>query len=398
MKDIQGKEYIDCLSQMAGPGGVGISHPRVVQAVKDQVEKLACAMTWCSNIPKVQLAKKLAKITPPGMNKFYFATGGSEANEFALKTAIKITGKKEVISVYLAYHGTNIALLSLSNARYREGMPLIPGFYQIPPSYCYRCPYGKVYPDCNLECARALEEMIQFGTHHDVSAFIIEPILGPGGHIVPPLEYFKIIRKICDKYGILYIADEVQTGFGRTGKMWGMDHYKVIPDIMVVGKAMGGGVPVSAAILKEDIVTSELEKQPYHIYTFEGNPLSCAAASAVVDIVVEENIPRKAEKMGRFWFERLKELEEKHPIIGELRGKGLFIGVELVKDRKTKERASEETARVLEECQRRGVLFARSNWPGNVIKIKPPIVISEDLSSQAIGVLDEALEVVEKDM
>jgi 4-aminobutyrate aminotransferase-like enzyme len=383
---------------MAGPAGVGISHPKVVKAVQDQVEKLACGMVWCVNIPRVELAEKLAKITPHGMSKFYFATGGSESNECAIKTAMKITHKKEFIGVYLGYHGATIALLSLSNAYYRERIPPMPGFRQIPAPYCYRCTYGKTYPGCNLECARALEDMIQFGTCHDVAAFIMEPILGPGGHIVPPNEYFKIIREICDHYGILHIDDEVQTGFGRTGKMWGIEHYEVVPDIMVVGKAMGGGIPVSASIFKEDIVVPELEEHPYHIFTFAGNPLSCAAALAVVDIVVEEDMPSKAEKMGRFWYEKLDELKEKHSIIGDIRGKGLFIGVELVKDRKTKERASREAARVIAECQNRGVLFALSNWPANVIKIKPPLVITETLSSQALEVFDEVLGIVEKDI
>jgi len=400
LKDINGKEYIDCLSQMAGPAGVGISHPKVVTAVKEQVEKLACGMAWAVNIPRVELAEKLAKITPPGMTKFFFATTGGESNEFALKTAMKITKKKEIISVYLAFHGQTIALLSLGHPWHRVGMPTVPGFRQIPPPYCYRCSYGKSYPNCDLECAKALENMIQFGSYHDVAAFIMEPILGMGGHIVPPKEYFKIIRKICDRYGVLFITDEIQTGFGRTGKMWGIEHYNVVPDIMVIGKAMGGGIPVSAAVFKDELVAPELEEDPYHVYTNQGIPLSCAPASAVVDIVLEEDLPGKAEKIGKFWYERLKELQKKHSIIGDIRAKGLYIGIELVKDRKTKQRASQEALQVLQECQKRGVLFAISNKPGvgNVIKIKPPMVITEELSSKALQVLDEVLGVVEKHM
>jgi len=400
VKDINGKEYIDCLSQMAGPAGVGISHPKVVAAVKDQVEKLACGMAWCPNMPRTELAEKLSKITPPGMTKFFFATTGGESNEFAIKTAIKITKRKEVIGVYFAYHGGTIALMSLGHPWHRVGMPTVPGFRQIPSPYCYRCSYGQRYPSCNLECAKALEEMIQFGTYHDVAAFIMEPILGMGGHIVPPEGYFKIIREVCDRYNVLFITDEIQTGFGRTGKMWAIDHYGVVPDIMVVSKALGGGVPISAAVFREEIVSPELEEDPYHVYTNQGIPLSCAAASAVVDIVVEENMPGKAEKMGVFWHDRLRELEEKHAIIGDIRAKGLYVGVELVKDRKTKERAPQEALRVLEECQKRGVLFALSNkrGVGNVIKIKPPMVITEGLSSTALEVFDEALGIVEREL
>ncbi|NQS89504.1 aspartate aminotransferase family protein [Patescibacteria group bacterium] len=397
LKDINGQEYIDCVSQMSGPAGIGISHPRVVKAIKDQVEKLACGLAHAVNMPRVELAEKLAKITPPGMSKLFFATTGGESNEFALKTAMKITGKKEVISVYHAYHGATIALTSLGQHWNRVG-PAVPGFRQIPAPYCYRCPYGKTYPGCNFECAQALEEMIQFGTYHDVAAFIMEPILGMGGHIVPPQEYFKIIREICDRYGLLFITDEIQTGFGKTGKMWAIEHYDVIPDIMVIGKAMGGGVPISAAVFKEDIVSPELEKDPYHVYTNQGIPLSCAAASAVIDVIVEENIPAKAEKMGEFWYEHLKELQNKHPLIGDIRAKGLFIGLELVKNRKTKERATQEALQVVEECLRQGVIFALSTKPGigNVIKIKPAMIITEELSSRALQVLDKALEVAEK--
>lgn len=286
----------------------------------------------------------------------------------------------------------------MGHSWHRVGIPIVPGFRQIPAPYCYRCSYGKTYPQCDLECARALEEMIQFGSYHDVAAFIVEPILGMGGHIVPPKEYFRIIREICDRYEVLLITDEIQTGFGRTGKMWAIEHYDVVPDIMTISKAMGGGVPISAAVFRKNIVAPELEEDPYHVYTNQGIPLSCAAASAVVDIVVQEDIPGKAEKIGKFWYENLKALQDKHSIIGDIRGKGIFIGVELVKDRKTKERASQEALQILRQCQERGVLLAISNKPGvgNVIKIKPPMIITEELSGQALKVFDEVLGQVEK--
>jgi len=378
---------------MGGPAGVGISHPKVVKAVKEQVEKLTCAMAWAINIPRVEAAEKLAKITPPGMTKFLFATGGGESVEAALKAAMIITGRKEVISVHHAYHGNSIALLSLCFPLGRKGIPRVPGFYQIPAPYCYRCNFGKTYPDCDLECAKFLEKTIQLSTHNDVAAFIIEPILGSGGQIIPPKEYFKIIREICDQYGVLLVTDEIQTGFGRTGKMWGIEHYDVIPDIMIIGKGMGGGVPVSAAVFKKELITPELEENFHHIYTNQGIPLSCAAASAVVDIIVEEDMPGKAEKMGKFWYERLKELKKKHPIIGDIRAKGLFIGVELVRDRRTKERAIQETKQVIEEGLKRGVIFHPTG--DNIIKFKPPMVITEDLSSKVLQVFDEVLGMVE---
>jgi len=396
IKDINGREYIDGISICAGPATVGSAHPKVVNAVIEQVKKLPSASPWCVNIPRVELAEKLSKILPLGLNKFHFFCGGGEAVEFAIRTAIRSSKKREVIGLYTAYHGTSLGLLSIGGTWNRKGLPTLPGFRQIPPAYCYRCFYGKEYPKCNFECAKALENMIQYGTYDDVAAFILEPMMGVGGHIIPPKEYFKIVRGICDKYEILLIFDEIQTGFGRTGKMWAADYYEVNPDIMVIGKAMGGGIPVSAAIFREDMVLPP-EEEAESLNTFSGSPLACAAASAVVDIVIEENLPQKAAETGDFMMERLKEIEDKHPLIGEIRGLGLFIGVELVKDRKTKERAPQEASRVVDECRKRGVLLMLSyNGKGNVAKIKPPLNVERNLAEKIVDVLDESLSVVEK--
>lgn len=395
-KDINGKEYIDGVSLCAGPTSVGSSHPKVVNAVIEQVKKLSFATPWFINVPKLELAEKLSKIMPGGLNKFYFLCGGGEAVEFAIKGAIKSSKKREVIGLYTGYHGATIATLSLGHPWHRKGLPTVPGFRQIPAAYCYRCFYGKEYPGCDFECAQALENMVRYGSYDDVAAFVLEPMQGVGGHIIPPKGYFKIVREICDKYGVFLIFDEIQTGFGRTGKIWAADYYEVLPDIMVIGKAMGGGIPISAAVFREDMKFPSWEQQEVYS-TFSGSPLSCAAASAVVDIVVEENLSQKATETGAFMMERLKEMKDRHPLIGEVRGAGLFIGVELVKDRKTKERASQETTRVLEECRKRGVILMQSYKAGvgNVVKIKPPLNIGEDLAGKIIDVLDESLGVVE---
>ena len=400
VKDINGKEYIDAISMMAGPTSIGKSHPKVVEAVKKQVEKSSLTFSGSINIPRVELSEKLAKITPPKLNKFFFACGGSEAVETALEGAMKITGKKEVISLYNAYHGGTLATLSLGQPCHREGFPTIPGFRQIPSPYCYRCSYGKEYPNCTFECARALEDIIRYGTYNNVAAFIAEPMLGNGGHIIPPdKEYFRIIRETCDKYDVLLITDEIQTGFGRTGKMWACDHYEFQPDIMVVGKAMGGGLPISATIFKEDILPPDFGKKAWHTFTFSGAPIVCAAASAAIDVVIEEKLPERAAETGDFMMERLKLMQEKHPLIGDVRGKGLFIGVELVKDKKTKEKAVDEAAKVLEGSQRRGVLFGISTLVGvgNVIKIKPPLNITKDTAIKILDLFEEAVSEVEKE-
>jgi len=399
VKDINGKEYIDGYSQVAGPTGIGNRHPKVVAAVKEQVDKLPCNSPWFINIPQVELAEKLAKITPGNLRKFYFLVGGGEAVEYGIRTAIKASGKGEVLGVYFGYHGTMMSSLSLGNSSHRRGLPPMPGFRQIPPAYCYRCFYGQRYPGCNFECAKALETTIQYATYNDVAAFVIEPMMGVAGHIIPPKDYFKIVREICDKYGVFLIFDEIQTGFGRTGKMWGADYYEVQPDIMILGKALGGGIPISAAVFRDDIdLPSEEEQEVFS--THSGSPLCCAAACAAVDVVLEEKLPEKAAETGKFMMGRLEEIQKDHPLIGEVRGAGLFLGIELVKNRKTKERAPEEALRLIQECRNRGVLLQLAMKPhvGNAVTIKPPMNIPKDLTLRILDVLDESLHEVEKSL
>jgi len=397
VKDINGREYIDGISICAGPASIGSAHPKVVNAVIEQVKKLPAASPWCVNIPMVELAEKLAKILPQGFNKFRFFCGGGEAVDFAIRTAILSLKKREVISLYTGFHGTSFGLLSLGGSWNRIRLPIVPGFRQIPPAYCYRCFYGKEYPQCDFECAKALESMIQWGSSGEVAAFVLEPMMGVGGHVIPPKDYFQVAREICDKYGVLLIFDEIQTGFGRTGKMWAADYYEVNPDIIVIGKAMGGGIPISGTIFSENVPLPPEEEAEWCINTFCGNPLGCAAASAVIDVIVEENLIQKTVETGSFMMERLKEIEGKHPLIGEIRGAGLFIGVELVKDKETKERANEEAKKVVAECRKRGVLLMVSyNGKGNVVKIKPPLNIERSLVEKIVDVLDESLSVVEK--
>lgn len=400
VRDINGKEYIDGISQMAGVSSVGNSHPKIVKTVKKQVETLASAPCSAVNIPRVELSEKLAKITPSKLNKFFYACGGSEAMETAIKGAIKIKGKKEVIALQKGFHGNSLALLSLGPPYQRKGYPIMPGFRQIAAPYCYRCSYGRGYPNCDFECARFLEDEVRYGTYNEVCAFIVEPMLGNAGNVIPPdKEYFRIIRQICDKYGLLLIMDEVQTGLGRTGKMWAHEHYGVQPDIMAIGKPLGGGLPISATAFSEDILPPDFYKKAWHIFTFSGAPLLCAAASACIDVILEENLPEKSRKMGEFMMAELQEIEEKHPLIGDIRGKGLFIGVELVKDRNTKEEAINETTEVLKRCEKKGLILGQSRMGGigNVIKIQPPLNIERNTAARIVEILDEAISEVENE-
>ncbi|MEM2960734.1 MAG: aminotransferase class III-fold pyridoxal phosphate-dependent enzyme, partial [Candidatus Bathyarchaeia archaeon] len=387
----------------AGTTFIGWNRPEVIEAVKKQLE-FPHAFFGHINLPRVELAEKLARITPPNLIRSWFATGGGEANEAAVKASIKYTGKKEVISLYNGFHGISIGMLSLGHRRLREGFPVVPGFRQIPSPYCYRCFYGKSYPGCDFECARALESAIEYGSSYNVAAFLIEPVQGMGGHIFgPSIEYGKIIREICDKYGIVVIADEIQSGFGRTGKMWACEVVGLKPDTITLGKALGGGYPISAAVFSDAIADAFKDKDPtqwWQPLTFSGNPLSCAAASAVVDVVTRDNAAERAAMVGKSWMKRLKEMEMDHSIVGDVRGPGLFFGMEIVRDKKTKEKGIEEASKIVNRCFEKGAIYGLSQpyGLGNVIKIKPPYVISEEESTKALDILDEAITEVEKSM
>lgn len=404
VKDINGKEYIDCLSQTAGVLGIGHSHPKYVKAVQDQLSRISHTLTMFVNPPRAELAEKLATIAPGKMKnniKTYFSTGGSEANETALKFAMLVTKKKEVVSVWHAYHGGTLALMSLvGQSWHREGFVRFPGFSQIPNAYSYRCPFGKNHdPDiCDVEVAQYLENHIRYGTANDVAAFMIEPIQGNGGHTYPfNREYFKIIREICDRYDILLIVDEVQTGMGRTGKIWGSDYFGIEPDIVTSAKALGGGMPVAATMIRSDLVPESMLDAQWHIFTMGGGPVECAGANASIDIMREEKLPEKAARQGHRVTKRLNEMYTRHPMIGEVRGPGLFVGVELVKDRRTKTPAYEESVKVFSKSLDKGVLFGISAKAGlgNVIKIKPPLSIPDELMDRSLETLDKVLSEVE---
>lgn len=400
LKDIEGREYIDFVSQTSGSASVGSGHPKVVEAIKEQADQMLHNSAWFINIPKVELSEKLARITPPKLKKFHYLGGGGEANEFALHQAMRYTKRKEAISLYMGYHGASIAMLNLGQAAHRNGLPAVAGFRQIPPAYCYRCFYGRSYPGCDYLCARFLEEKIRHETYNDVAALMMEPIIGNGGHITPPdKEYFKIIREICDRYGIMLIYDEIQTCLGRIGKMWAADYYETYPDILVLGKGIGGGMPLGVAAISTDITLPTDEEQEI-ISTFSGSALMCAAASAVLDVIVDEQIPQRAERLGVLVKGRLEEMQEKHPLIGEVRGAGLFWGVELVKDRQTKEKAFKEVLDVCARSRDKGlnIIISGKAGIGNVLNIKPPITISEDLLNRGLDILDEVLGEVEREM
>lgn len=403
--DSDGKEYIDMLCQTAGVVGIGHRNSKVVAAVKEQAEKSFHVLTSFVNEPRTLFAEKLAAVAPGSMKnncKMYISSGGSEANEVALKMAMLATGKNEIISTYFSYHGGTLAELSLLGQSYsRKGpWPRFPGFQQIPNAYCYRCVYGQEPKSCQLECAEALRWAVKYGSADNVAAFIQEPVPGNGGHMVPPKEYFQRIRQICDELGILYILDEVQTGVGRSGKWWAADYFEVEPDIFTTSKAIGGGMPVAATVIRNGLLPEEIIDDQWHIFTFGGSPISCAAGAATIDFVNEEDLPGKATRQGARLSERLNDMKERYESIGDVRSMGMFIGVEIVKNKATKEPWCAGAGNIFGLALDKGALFGTNGCRGNgnIIKLKPPLILTDEEADKALDILEESIAENEKSL
>lgn len=395
--DADGKHYTDCFSGISVVN-TGHCNPRVIEAAKKQLDQLvhACAYVYYIE-PVAELAKKLAQISPKGLQKTFFSNSGAEAIETGLKLARKFTKKHEIIALMRSFHGRTIGTLSVTGQAGRRHASMGPYLGSIaftPTPYCYRCPCGLEYPGCQIQCAKMIDDVVRYSTSNDVAAFIVEPVLGEGGIIVPPKEYFSEAKRILDAYGILFIDDEVQTGFGRTGQLFGINHYGVTPHIMCVAKAIANGLPLGGCIARADIADSF--EPGDHLSTFGGNPVSCAAAVANIDFILEENLLSRATKSGEYVMRRLEELKQKHDLIGEVRGKGLMIGIELVKDRKSKQPATQETGKLRDLCREKGVLVGHGGPLGNVLRIQPPLIISQDLLDRAIDVVDMSISEISK--
>jgi len=392
VRDMDGKEYIDCYAGISVVNA-GHCHPRIVQAVKDQADRLIhCCSYIYHTVPAAELASRLAEIAPGRLEKTFFGNSGAEANECALKVVKKYTKRHEIIALECSFHGRTIGTLSVTGQagrkRYDMG-PYLSGVSFAPAPYCYRCPFQEEYPSCDLTCARRLEDIIDFHSSNNVAALIAEPVLGEGGVIVPPDGYFRAIKDILDAHNILLIADEVQSGFGRTGKMFAAEHYGVEPDIMTLGKAIAGGLPLSACLARAEI--GDAFELGDHLSTFGGNPISCAAAIANLEIFREERLVDAAEEKGRYLIAELEEMKGRHELIGDVRGRGLMIGVELVKDRRTKIPATEEAFTVKERAMEQGVLLGYGGVRRNTVRFQPPLVITREQIDKALTVFESAL-------
>lgn len=396
IKDLDGNIYIDFISSRCVVN-VGHRHPKIVETLKQQIDKL----THGINEYRFRLERELSRITPGDFKKrVSYSLTGSAANDAAVKLARWGTGRPYIIAFAGAYHGVTYGALSLSSylPRMRRGFgPLVPGIYTMPYPYCYRCPFGLEYPGCDLRCLHYIEYAFKsYLPPDEVAAVSIEPIAGDAGWIVPPDGYLKGLREFCDEYGILLIAEEVQTGFGRTGKWFACEHWNVVPDIIILGKAMAGGIPLSAVVGRAEL----FERNGIHFshgHTFSGYPLGCAAALTNIQIIKEERLIENAERVGSHIMRRLDEMLEDHSIIGDVRGKGLLIGVEIVKDKGSKKPGIEEADAICRKAFERGLYIIRMGAYGTAtLRVAPPLIITKEQADIALNILEEAISEVEK--
>jgi len=385
--DSEGKEYLDFFGGIVTIS-VGHCNEKVTGAIQKQSAKLQHISTLYPNEPHVRLAEKLAQITPGKLQKSFFTNSGTEANETAVLLAELHTQCQDVIALRHGYSGrTHLAMSLTAHAAWRLMPASTPGIHHIPNAYCYRCPFGLTYPSCDLKCAKDLEEAIQTVTSGRLAAFVAEPIQGIGGFITPPKEYFSEIIAIVRKYGGLFICDEVQTAWGRTGgKMFGIEHWGVEPDIMTFAKGMANGTPIGATIATAEIADS---MKGMSISTFGGNPVASVAALATIEVVEEENLVENARVMGKRLRDGLEALKIKyHPVIGDVRGMGLMQGLELVGENKQPQ--PEATGRLFEATKTNGLLIGKGGLAGNVIRITPPLNVTADQIDQALKMLDRS--------
>jgi len=391
VEDVDGNRFLDFNAGIAVVA-TGHCHPKVVEAIQRQAAQLVhMSGTDFYYENMVALAEKLAAVAPGGgERRVSFGNSGTEAIEAALKLARYSTGREKFIAFLGAFHGRTMGSLSLTASKpvQRRGFsPLVPGVHHIPYAYCYRCAYGKSPDSCAVECAKVIEDQLvkTIVPADEVAAIVLEPVQGEGGYIVPPQKFFDELARIAKRFGMLLVFDEVQSGMGRTGKMWAAEHFGASPDILAVAKGIASGLPLGATVARVDLMTWP---PGAHASTFGGNPVACAAALATIELL-EKELVANAAQMGAYIMDRLREWPARFPVVGEVRGLGLMIGIELVRDRQTRERAPALRNRVLELAFERGLLVLGAGE--NSIRLCPPLVITRDQAAFAVDVLEECL-------
>ena len=391
VEDVDGNVFLDCTAGIAVTA-TGHCHPDVVAAIVDQAGRfLHMSGTDFYYELQVRLGEELSAIAPmPGPHKTFFGNSGTEAIEAAIKLARYHTKRQGLIAFFGAFHGRSMGALSLTAskpAQRKRFAPLVPGVFHAPYANCYRCPVNATPDMCAAECLRFLEEqtLVHLVSPEEVAAVVVEPIQGEGGYVVPPDVFLQRLRELTTKHGMVLVVDEVQSGMGRTGKMFAIEHAGVEPDMVATAKGIASGLPLGVLIAR-----AELMSWPpgAHASTFGGNPVACAASLATIKLL-REQLMANAEQVGAHLLSRAKALMEKHSIVGDVRGRGLMIGVELVRDRQTKERATTERDRVVRECFNRGLLVLGAGQ--NAIRLSPPLVLTRDQADTAVRILDESL-------
>jgi 4-aminobutyrate aminotransferase len=396
VEDVDGNRFLDCAAGIA-VNSTGHSHPDVVRAIVDQAQKfLHMSGTDFYYEPQVRLAEQVGEIVPiRGEVRSFFGNSGTETTEAAIKLARYTTKRQNIIAFFGSFHGRSLGALALTASKVvqRKGMgPLMPGVYHAPYADCYRCPVGALPDSCAAECVNWIEEQLflHLVSPEEVAALVVEPIQGEGGYVVPPKQFHDRLRALTSEHGILLVADEVQSGMGRTGRMFACEHFDLEPDMLNIAKGVASGMPLGITVARADIMNWP---PGTHASTFGGNPVSCAAALATIKLL-REQLVKNAETVGGYLLDRLREIADKHTLIGDVRGKGLMIGVELVRDRKTKERATKERDAVLEAMFGKGVLILGAG--PNAVRFAPPLVLSKEQAESAVRIFDETLTEVEK--
>ncbi|MEP6901511.1 MAG: aspartate aminotransferase family protein [Actinomycetota bacterium] len=387
--DDAGNRYLDCFGGVLTVS-VGHANPRINEAIIAQTNKIQHTSALYANENQSNLAEKLAEITPGNLKKSFFTSSGTEADDTAILAAKLATGRHEIVVLRHSYSGRSAtALSSVGHSTWKPIASQVAGVVHAPAPYCYRCPFKLEYPSCGVACAKDIEELIQTTTMGEIAAFMAEPILGVGGFIVPPPEYFQIAYEITRKYGGLCISDEVQTGWGRTGDKWfGIEQWNAVPDIMTSAKGMANGVPIGWTIATPEVA----DKFPGLTFaTFGGNPISTAAALAVIKMIEDDDLRVNCRVVGDYLREKLDELKEKYEVIGDVRGMGLMQGIELVVDRQTKQPNPNAVLKVFEETRRQGVLIGKGGLYGNVIRTGMMLNSTKDNVDELVAALDKGL-------
>ncbi len=391
--DLDGNEYIDFISS-AATYNIGHSNDEVIKAVKEQIDKFIHYCLYLYHEPAIKLAKLLTEITPGKFSKkVAFGLSGGDANDTALKASFLYTRRRNIASFTYSYHGTTYLVLSASGSfspKLRNALGALPNVYFFEYPDTYRCPHNLTEEECGEYYLGEIEKFFKTVIDGEsFAAFLVEPIQGDGGVLVPPKNFMVGLRKLTEEYGIVFIDDEIQTGMGRTGKMFAIEHFGVEPDIIVLAKALGGGMPISAVVGRAEIL-DQATPQTY-FSTSGAHALSCVAAIATIKYIIKEDLPSRAARLGEYAMKRLKELEEKYEIVGDVRGLGLLLGVDIVKNKDTKEPDRKSALKIIWRCWEKGLLMMTYGKYGNVLRIAPPLVITKEELDKAIDIIDESI-------